>query len=340
MKQSLVILGSGGVGKTTVVAALGLALASKHAKGAIFTVDPSQRLCQTLGLKKLSLEPSLMFDGRVEVYGLEIQDALKKLLGKVFQDPAQIEKILNHRLFRMIEGNVSHLDHFLAMEKIVELLNREDLDFLVVDTPPHDQAFEFFESPKVLANFLDKSFLKILMDPKISSDGLVAKVINKAMEEGWKMFRSFMGESFWKELADLLEQLMPLREKLLTATDKMNGFLNDPNTLAAVVCVPERDSIAAAQTLVSNWDKKLNLKVENLIFNRAHALSLKIPQELEATLFSEKFELQRSLMESEFYKSFKNTALISPYSPKDLDLKVLEDMGYELVEKFTAKSKV
>lgn len=178
------------------------------------------------------------------------------------------------------------------------------------------------------------------MDPKISSDGLVAKVINKAMEEGWKMFRSFMGESFWKELADLLEQLMPLREKLLAATDKMNGFLNDPNTVAAVVCVPERDSIAAAQTLVSNWDKKLNLKVENLIFNRAHSLNLNIPQELSATLFSEKFELQRSLMESEFYKSFENTALINPYSPKDINLKVLESMGYELVEKFTAKSKV
>lgn len=340
MKQSMVVLGSGGVGKTTVVASLGLALATRHSRGAIFTVDPSQRLCQTLGLQKLSLEPSFLCHGRVEVYGPEIQDALKKLLAKVISDPAKIESILSHRLFRMIEGNVSHLDHFLAMEKIVELLKRDDLDFLVVDTPPHDQAFEFFESPKVLANFLDKAFLKLLMDPKLSSEGFVAKIINKAMEEGWKIFRSFLGESFWKELATLLEELMPLRDKLLEATDKMSGFLHDPNTLSAVVCVPERDSISAAQDLVANWEKKLNLKVENLIFNRAHPLTLSIPKELEKTLFYEKFELQRTLMDSPFYKGFKRTALIHPFPPKDMDLKVLEEIGNELVEKLDSESKV
>lgn len=335
MKESIVALGSGGVGKTTVAAAMGLALAKRHAKGAIFTVDPSQRLCQTLALRKLSLEPSYLFDGRVEVYGLEIQDALRKLLVKVFHSPEKVEKILSHRLFRMIEGNVTHIDHFLAMEKIVELLKREDLDFLVVDTPPHDQAFEFFEAPKVLANFLDKAFLKLLMDPKIESDNVVAKVINKAMDEGWKKFRSFLGDSFWKELAVLLEELMPLREKLLEATDKMSGFLHDPTTKAAVVCVPEKEAFTTAQELVGNWNKKLNLTVDHLIFNRAHAPDLKMPSALGDTLFYEKFSLQKEIYESDFVKGFKNVTLIRPRSPKDMDLKVLEDIGHELIEKFS-----
>ncbi|MEZ4813883.1 MAG: ArsA-related P-loop ATPase [Bdellovibrionota bacterium] len=340
MKQSVVVLGSGGVGKTTVAAAMGLAMAQKYSRGAIFTVDPSQRLCQTLGLKHLSLEPSLMCEGRVEVYGLEIQDALKKLLVKVIHDPKKVETILNHRLFRMIEGNVSHLDHFLAMEKIVELIKREDLDFLVVDTPPHDQAFEFFEAPKVLSSFLDKAFLKILMDPKISSDNLVARVVNKAMDEGWKIFRSFMGDSFWQELATLLEELMPLRDKLLSATESMNAFLHASNTQAALVCVPERASLAVAEELNQNWKSKLNLEVKDLVFNRAQPADLKMQQELKGTLFYEKFELQKQLYASEFFKSFERVALIHPRSPRDMGLKVLEEIGHDLVEKFNFESKV
>jgi anion-transporting ArsA/GET3 family ATPase len=240
----------------------------------------------------------------------------------------------------MIEGNVSHIDHFLAMEKIVELLKREDLDFLVVDTPPHDQAFEFFEAPKVLANFLDKAFLKILLDPKIESENLVARVINKAMDEGWKIFRSYLGDSFWKELAVLIEELMPLREKLLLATEKMSGFLHDPKTMAAVVCVPEREAFATAKELVENWNKKLKLDVDNLIFNRAHSPDLQMPSDLKDTLFYEKFQLQKEIYESAFVKNFKVVTLVRPRSPKDMDLKVLEDIGHELVKKLSTQSKV
>jgi anion-transporting ArsA/GET3 family ATPase len=330
--QSVVVLGSGGVGKTTVAASLGLGLAKKENKGAIFTVDPSQRLCQTLGLTKLTLESSPLLGGKVEVYGLEVRDGLKKLLQKAIPEPERVEKILNHRLFRMIEGNISHLDHFLAMEKIVELLEREDLDFLVIDTPPHDQAFEFFESPQVLSKFLDKSFLKLLIEPKLSSDALIAKVINKAMDEGWKIFRSFLGENFWQELAILLKELMPLREKLLAASDKMTAFLKSPQTLAAVVTVPDRDPFQVAEKLVIDWEEKLQLRVKNMIFNKAFPMNVSLPNDLRGSVFFEKYELQKELMETDFFKSFEKVAAVNARSPSNIDLKILEEIGNGIIQ--------
>ena len=338
MKKSFVVLGCGGVGKTTVAAALGLGLADSKSKGAIFTVDPSQRLCQTLGLSKLSLESSTLYDGRVEVYGLEVHDGLKKLISKAIPDAARVERILKHRLFRMIEGNISHLDHFLAMEKIVELLERDDLDFLVIDTPPHDQAFEFFESPQILSRFLDKAFLKILIEPKLSSDAFLGKVINKAIDEGWKIFRSFLGESFWQELAVLLQELMPLRDKLLAATVKMTEFLKDPQTTAIVVTVPEKTPFSIAQTLVADWKVKLQLPVKNMIFNKAHPADIVFPEQLRGTLFFEKYEQQKKLSQSDFYKSFERVAEIKPRAPSDFDLKALEEIGHELIQNFAIKS--
>ena len=49
----LILLGTGGVGKTTVAAALGLAAAEASLDTALITVDPARRLREALGLSSL-----------------------------------------------------------------------------------------------------------------------------------------------------------------------------------------------------------------------------------------------------------------------------------------------
>ena len=329
-KKIDLVLGSGGVGKTTVAAALGLAYSQKE-KGALFTVDPSLRLCQTLGLEKLSLTPATLQEGRLEAYGLEIQDGLKLLLDRVIGDPARVKSITEHRLYNIIEGNISHLDHFLAIDKIVELMDRPDLEFLVIDTPPHDQAFEFFESPRVLANFLDRSFLKALLEGKMPSDGLFSKVFGRALEEGWKLFRSLLGENFWQELAGLLQDLMPLRERLLYASEKLDEMLQQKSTHVLLVTIPERLPFLVAQELGKAWNSKLDLKVETLILNRAIPSTVKLPDNLQGSLFFNKWKIQEQLCSESWFKSFKKVMRIAPLSPSSMERDNLKDIGHELI---------
>ena len=231
----------------------------------------------------------------------------------------------------MIEGNISHLDHFLAMEKIVELLEREDLDFLVIDTPPHDQAFEFFESPKVLANFLDKSFLKTLVETKVPTQGIIGKIIGKAVDEGWRIFRSLLGESFWQELAALLKDLLPLRARLLESTLKLDSFLKDSSTQAVLVTVPERRPFDVAVNLAQDWSSKLQLKVDGLVLNRAFPERMTLPEELKGTLFYQRFLLQKEISQSDLFRSFGKVHTIKPMSPVHMNLDNLEEMGNELM---------
>lgn len=329
MKKVYLILGSGGVGKTTVAAALGLALAEKQ-KGALFTVDPSMRLCQTLGLEKLSLKASVLSDGNLEAYGLEVHDGLRMILEKVIKDPERVQKVIQHRLFNIIEGNISHLEHFLAMDKVVELVERDDLDFLVVDTPPHDQAFEFFETPKVLSNFLDKAFLRILLDPNLPEEGIISRFIGKALQEGWKLFRSLLGEGFWEELSVLLQDLMPLRERLVFASERMNKLLHDSNTQAILVSVPESNPLRVAQALSVDWKSKLGVNVESLILNRSFPEGLVLPPDLSQTLFYQKWLTQNKLMQGEWFKSFHKVHRLSPLSPFEMNREKLQEMGREL----------
>ena len=53
-----ILLGTGGVGKTTIAAALALAGASAKLNTAVITVDPSERLRDALGLAHLGGEPT------------------------------------------------------------------------------------------------------------------------------------------------------------------------------------------------------------------------------------------------------------------------------------------
>src|ERR1700730_10039146 len=54
----LILLGTGGVGKTTVAAALGLAAAEAPLNTALITVDPARRLREALGLSGLGGTPT------------------------------------------------------------------------------------------------------------------------------------------------------------------------------------------------------------------------------------------------------------------------------------------
>ena len=55
--QVIVCCGSGGVGKTTVSAALALRAAEMGRRVAVLTIDPARRLAQSMGIEQLDNEP-------------------------------------------------------------------------------------------------------------------------------------------------------------------------------------------------------------------------------------------------------------------------------------------
>lgn len=54
----VVCCGSGGVGKTTTAAALGVRAAERGRKAVVLTIDPARRLAQSMGLTELDNTPA------------------------------------------------------------------------------------------------------------------------------------------------------------------------------------------------------------------------------------------------------------------------------------------
>src|SRR5208283_6220426 len=75
-----ILLGTGGVGKTTIAAALGLAGASANLNTAVITVDPSERLRDALGLARLGGQPTRIGGRQLAAAGLDRQLQLSAMM--------------------------------------------------------------------------------------------------------------------------------------------------------------------------------------------------------------------------------------------------------------------
>ncbi len=70
-KRVCVCVGAGGVGKTTISAALALGLAMRGKKVVVVSIDPAKRLAGALGLRELPGEPHRIEPHTLAEHGVE-----------------------------------------------------------------------------------------------------------------------------------------------------------------------------------------------------------------------------------------------------------------------------
>src|ERR1700722_818608 len=75
-KQVCVCVGAGGVGKTTVSAALALGLAMEGRKVVVISIDPARRLASALGLQELPGEPHRIEPDTLAEHGIAARGEL------------------------------------------------------------------------------------------------------------------------------------------------------------------------------------------------------------------------------------------------------------------------
>src|SRR5690606_27056591 len=106
-RRVVLCLGCGGVGKTTVSAALGLAAAKRGRRVLCLTIDPAKRLANSLGLSGFSaveqtIEPGRFAEAGIAVSGsltlmmLDTKSTFDELVIKHASSPEIRERILNN----------------------------------------------------------------------------------------------------------------------------------------------------------------------------------------------------------------------------------------------------
>ena len=145
-RSVVVVLGSGGVGKTTIAAALGVAAATARLRTAVITVDPARRFRERsvprLGgkptridarrLRAAGINPALKLSAMV----LDVKGEWDAMVGEHVADPAIRRRILDNAFYQSLSTRFAGADAYAALEALHDLHVAGHFDLEVVDTFP------------------------------------------------------------------------------------------------------------------------------------------------------------------------------------------------------------
>lgn len=171
----VVCVGSGGVGKTTLAAALGLVSAHAGHKTLVMTFDPSLRLKDALGVGEAArdeaIEVPLEAPGVLHASLLDARRTFDRLVKRYSPDEAARQRILQNRYYDHLAGHLGGILEYMAVERLYEMAQDGGYDRIILDTPPTRQAIDFLEAPQRIVQFLDSGALKIALKPWFDDDG-------------------------------------------------------------------------------------------------------------------------------------------------------------------------
>ena len=249
----IVCCGSGGVGKTTTAAAIGLEAAAVGRRVVVVTIDPAKRLADALGLvdglgaapQQIALDDGGRDDaagGEMWAMMLDAEATFDDLVRREAGDDAQVDRILSNRFYRNIAGALSGTQEYMASEMLHQLHVDERFDLVVVDTPPSRNALDFLEAPGVLARFLDHRVFKLMMLP--TKGGL--RIIGTATQPILRAIGKVVGSDVLADSVAFFQAFAGMEAGFRERAAAVMALIRADATSFVIVTSPHHDTIAEA----------------------------------------------------------------------------------------------
>lgn len=270
----IVCCGSGGVGKTTTAAALGVRAAERGRKVVVLTIDPARRLAQSMGIDSLDNTPrkvqGVTGTGGGELHAMMLD--MKRTFDEIVEghsDPERAQAILANPFYQSLSAGFAGTQEYMAMEKLGQLRARDDWDLIVVDTPPSRSALDFLDAPGRLGSFLDGKFIRVLMAPAKVGGRAGMKFLNVGMSMMTGTLSKLMGASLLKDVQTFVAAMDTMFGGFRTRADATFRLLQAPGTAFLVVAAPEPDAVREAAYFVERLAAE-SMPLAGLVLNRVH----------------------------------------------------------------------
>ncbi|MER6955789.1 ArsA family ATPase [Streptomyces sp. NPDC000618] len=268
----VVCCGSGGVGKTTTAAALGLRAAERGRKVVVLTIDPARRLAQSMGIDSLDNTPRRVkgVEGSGELHAMMLD--MKRTFDEIVEAHADGERasaILGNPFYQSLSAGFAGTQEYMAMEKLGQLRAREEWDLIVVDTPPSRSALDFLDAPKRLGSFLDGKLIRVLLAPAKVGGRAGMKFLNVGMSMMTGALGKLLGGQLLKDVQTFVAAMDSMFGGFRTRADATYKLLQAPGTAFLVVAAPERDALREAAYFVERLAAE-DMPLAGLVLNRVH----------------------------------------------------------------------
>ncbi|MFD5494007.1 ArsA family ATPase [Streptomyces sp. NPDC127091] len=270
----VVCCGSGGVGKTTTAAALGLRAAERGRKVVVLTIDPARRLAQSMGIDSLDNVPRRVkgiddsAGGELHAMMLDMKRTFDEIV-EAHADPERASAILGNPFYQSLSAGFAGTQEYMAMEKLGQLRARDEWDLIVVDTPPSRSALDFLDAPKRLGSFLDGKLIRVLLTPAKVGGRAGMKFLNVGMSMMTGVLGKVLGGQLLRDVQTFVAAMDSMFGGFRTRADATFKLLQAPGTAFLVVAAPERDALREAAYFVERLAAE-DMPLAGLVLNRVH----------------------------------------------------------------------
>jgi anion-transporting ArsA/GET3 family ATPase len=274
--EVVICCGSGGVGKTTVSAALGMAIAAAEDKRVlVLTVDPARRLATALGIKGIGAEPvripkarlrraGITVAGDLEAAMLDMKQAWDRMIERYSPDRATARRILRNPLYQRITDSFVGAHEYAAIEALYELHDAGEYDCIVVDTPPSRNALDFLEAPTRLTDYVGSRLLSLLSGGP-SRFGF--RAMNYAAAPFVRLADRLLGAEVLAEVSDFVRQLQLLYGGIQGRARSVSRLLRSPQTGFVVVTTLEQGPFGEAEFFCTKL-REFKMPLRAMVVNR------------------------------------------------------------------------
>ncbi len=217
----VVTVGAGGVGKTTVAAALAVAAARAGKRVLCLTIDPARRLAQSLGLSEMTsdavtvdparfAEVGITMRGSLTAMMLDTKQTFDELIRKYAATPEKAERLLSNRLYRYVSTSLAGTQEYMAMEKLVAVKDDPRFDLVILDTPPTANALDFLDAPRRLTEALDSATMKWFVQAFESTGTFSLNLLARSAAAVFRVVGRITGGGFLESVAEFIAELNEL----------------------------------------------------------------------------------------------------------------------------------
>ena len=260
-REVIVVCGTGGVGKTTVSAALAVAAARGGRRVLVMTIDPARRLASSLGidgafneataidLSALPGEQGPLPEGAaLHAMMLDAKSTWDGVVNRFAANAESRDRILGNHYYQRAAGSLAGSQEYMAMEKLLEVVRSERYDLVVLDTPPTRNALDFLEAPERMMAILQESIIKWIAPSsgRFSASRAGALLFGRGQQAMFSMFERFVGENVLRGISEFISSFSGLLDGMRSRAAEVMALLRSERAAFVLVASPSRIALSEA----------------------------------------------------------------------------------------------
>jgi len=279
--QIVICCGSGGVGKTTVSAALGVQAALLGKKALTLTVDPAKRLADSLGLSELGNQEAAVPEERFLRHGknpkgslhammLDTKRTFDELIERYAPNEDVARNIMHNQFYQHLSSAMTGSHEYLAMEKLYQIHLEGRYDLIVLDTPPTKHALDFLEAPNRVRAFFDRSISQWFLKPYLTMGRLSLNLFSRTAGTVLRLVERFTGAEFLQDVSEFVTGLADSFDIFRSRAEEVMHVLQGEQTTFLLVTAADRNALEEAAYFYDRIQEAA-LPFGGIIANRFHA---------------------------------------------------------------------